>query len=161
MVGLEIAETPRLPCGRTREGVSRAGLFLLRRITSRVTTLRSCPHNGSRNRSFSRKIRGIRTSPAGSDARKAAQIVKERWFPLPGQPQAYPKTYCNNISMYLSSRIHPEIPGGDTGLSGSKAQMYSQPLTARLKTPWTGSTRSFASAQDFASRLGRRDNGAS
>jgi hypothetical protein len=33
--------------------------------------------NGSKCRSFSRTRRGIRTSPADSDARKAAQIVKE------------------------------------------------------------------------------------
>jgi hypothetical protein len=79
----------------------------------------SRPHNGSRGRSFSRTKRGIRTSPAGSDARKAAQIVKERWFLLPGQPQTCNnKAYCNNIIMYLSRRIHPEIPGGDTGLIG-------------------------------------------
>jgi hypothetical protein len=26
------------------------------------------------------------------------------------------KAYCNNIIMYLSRRIHPEIPGGDRGL---------------------------------------------
>jgi hypothetical protein len=55
-------------------------------------------------------------------------IVKERWFLLPGQPQqCNNKAYCNNIIMYLSRRIHPEIPGGDTGLIGIKAQMYSQP----------------------------------
>jgi hypothetical protein len=80
-----------------------------------------------KSRPFSRTKRGIRTSPAGSDARKAAQIVKEHWFPLPGQPQqCNDKKYCNNIIMYLSRRIHPEIPGGDTGLIGIKAQMYSQ-----------------------------------
>jgi hypothetical protein len=42
--------------------------------------------------------------------------------------------------MYLSRRIHPEIPSGDTGRIGIKAQIYSQPLTARLKAQWTGST---------------------
>jgi hypothetical protein len=49
-------------------------------------------------------------------ARITTQIVKERWFLLPGQPQSCNnKAYCNNIIMYLSRRIHPEIPGGDGG----------------------------------------------
>jgi hypothetical protein len=42
--------------------------------------------------------------------------------------------------MGLSRRIHPEIPGGETGLIGIKAQMDSQPLEARPKAQWTGST---------------------
>jgi hypothetical protein len=32
--------------------------------------------------------------------------------PAPGNNKAY----CNNIIMYLSRRVHPEIPGGDRGL---------------------------------------------
>jgi hypothetical protein len=42
--------------------------------------------------------------------------------------------------MYLSRRIHPEIPGRDTGLTGIKAQMYSQPFMTRLKAQGAGST---------------------
>jgi hypothetical protein len=39
----------------------------------------------------------LRTSPAGSDARKAAQIVKEHLFWLPGQPLKHPNISSSNI----------------------------------------------------------------
>jgi len=63
------------------------------------------PHNGRKHRSFSRTktrdqdfacgpsalpLRGITSRVTSfTDARKAAQIVKERWFLLPGQPQPF------------------------------------------------------------------------
>jgi hypothetical protein len=93
--------------------------------------------------------------PCDSRLQIGYSIVKERWFPLPGQPQqCNTKAYCNNIIMYLSRRIHPEIPGGDTGRTGIKAQMYSQPLSA-------ASGQALRLAQDKGESSVRRAKGAS